>query len=151
MSKLSGKLEQVAHRTGHRDGPELLEYLLDLVGLSAAALTKSIAESAIGRFIATSAVQQYRDLIEGMPVPDMVPSTVQALKRAAILDVGPATAQALTNSAAPSIKSVGTLIGKNAALQAAMRDEVSRTRAKPMARSSAAETVAEDANGETDQ
>lgn len=54
------QLEPVATRTGHRDGEELTEHLLDLVDLSAAALLESTAQSAIGKAIAAAAISQYQ-------------------------------------------------------------------------------------------
>lgn len=59
IGTLSGQLGQVAGRTGHQDGAALLEHLLDLVGLSTAALMKSAAASPVGQLIAVSAIQQY--------------------------------------------------------------------------------------------
>lgn len=46
---LAEALEPLAHKYGQPDGSALLEYLLDLVGLSAAALTAQVASSQLGR------------------------------------------------------------------------------------------------------
>lgn len=54
------QLDPVATRTGHRDGEELTEHLLDLVDLSTAAIVKATADSALGRMIASEAVSQYQ-------------------------------------------------------------------------------------------
>lgn len=61
LEKLRDKLGTVAHRTVYGDGNELLESLLDLVGLSTAALVASTARSPVGRLIAAAAVQQFRE------------------------------------------------------------------------------------------
>jgi hypothetical protein len=60
--KLCEQLERVASRTGHTDGRDLLENLLDLAGLSVAAA----ANSKLGRSIADSAVRQYQAALANM-------------------------------------------------------------------------------------
>ncbi len=60
LVKLREKLDAVSHRTSYEDGKELLENLLDLVGLSAAALITSTAKSPVGQLIATKAIQHYQ-------------------------------------------------------------------------------------------
>ena len=65
------KLGPVAGRTGHRDGGELTEHLLDLVGLSTAAIVKSTAESDIGKAIASAAISQYQASLFDLLGPEL--------------------------------------------------------------------------------
>lgn len=64
-------LDPVASRTGHRDGNELTEHLLDLVGLSTAAIVKATARSDIGKAIASAAISQYQASLFELMGPEL--------------------------------------------------------------------------------
>ena len=54
FTKLHEKLANVANRTPYGDGDELLERILDLAGLSTAALTAATVKSSVGQLIAST-------------------------------------------------------------------------------------------------
>ncbi len=98
------QLDQVARRTGYQDGEDLLEYLLDLVGLSATALMKSTAESPLGKVIAASAVEHYRNgLLEQINKSVLNDESIRAIRSAAIPDTNPEILRAIQTAAVPDI------------------------------------------------
>lgn len=64
LTALAGHLEPLARRHGKRDGAALAEHLLDLVGLSRAALLRDLAASPVGRqLVAAGQASAIRELL----------------------------------------------------------------------------------------
>lgn len=65
--EMAAALEPLARRNGQRNGAALLEYLLDLVGLSGEALVTGLASSELGKALFTagrlSAVRSFIDSV----------------------------------------------------------------------------------------
>lgn len=74
---LATQLDSLARRHGRKDGHDLAEHLLDLVGLSTKALTRQVASSPIGQeLVNAGAVSAIQRLIAGLPQPNVTMPTV---------------------------------------------------------------------------
>lgn len=82
LAKLRDKLDTVAHRPVYEDGNELLENLLDLVGLSTAGLAVSTAKSPVGQLIAATAIQQNQTvLFDQFSTPTLRDGVAEVMKQ----------------------------------------------------------------------
>ncbi|WP_051299498.1 type IV toxin-antitoxin system AbiEi family antitoxin domain-containing protein [Arthrobacter castelli] len=124
IGALGGQLEQVAGRTGHRDGTELLDQLLDLAGLSIAAVMKSTFGSPVGQLIAASAIRQYQDFIrKQLDMPRINSSLFRAARDAGVIGSTPPGASRAAADVAALLKDhIDLPTVQNTALQAAIRD-----------------------------
>lgn len=106
LAKLREKLDTVAYRTPYGDGSELLENLLDLVGLSTAALVTSTAKSPVGQLIATTAIQHYQEgLLDQLSTSGFSSGVVEAIKQmTATASMANLANPALTSGIADAIK-----------------------------------------------
>jgi predicted transcriptional regulator of viral defense system len=106
LEKLREKLDTVAHRTAYGDGHELLENLLDLVGLSTAALVTSTAKSPVGQLIAATAIQHYQEgLFDQFSTPALTSGVAEAMKQMmASASIANLATPALTSGVAEAMK-----------------------------------------------
>jgi predicted transcriptional regulator of viral defense system len=78
-------LEPLARRNGQPSGAALLEHLLDLVGLSGAALATNLAASDLGRALVTAGqLSAIRSIIEAVPKLDIPKNALSPLDSAAM-------------------------------------------------------------------
>lgn len=106
LAKLREKLDTVAHRTVYGDGGELLEKLLDLAGLSTAALAASTARSPVGQLIAAKAIEQYQaSLFDQFSTPTLREGVGEVMKQVmASVPVGNSGGPALGDGMAQVMK-----------------------------------------------
>lgn len=88
---LAARLDPLARRHGRPDGTALVEHLLDLVGLSATAMTRELADTSVGRELvaagAASAIDQLVAALETTTAAHSVLlSTLRAMRRSDVDD-----------------------------------------------------------------
>lgn len=77
---LSEALDPLARRNGHPNGAALLEYMLDLVGLSGRALVSNLAASALGKaLVATGQLSALKSIVESVSKIDIPTKAVGSL------------------------------------------------------------------------
>ncbi|MDI2036852.1 hypothetical protein PJL15_03990 [Paenarthrobacter nitroguajacolicus] len=110
LAKLREKLDTVAYRTPYGDGSELLENLLDLVGLSTAALATATARSPVGQLIAATAIQQYQEgLFDQLSTSVLSSGMAEAIKQlASSASMANLANPTLTNGMAEAIKQLAS-------------------------------------------
>jgi len=86
--ELAAALEPLARRNGQPNGAVLLEYLLDLVGLSSTALVTNLASSDLGKALVTAGqLSAIRSIIDAVSKLDMPTNALGSLNVAAMESV----------------------------------------------------------------